>query len=769
MDILNTNANDPSPLTQLRLLISNTEWKVPETLLVPKDRLNAVLASPAREIPLLLTTRPELRLPGAFAFPSILQDPDILVVSLAQLEAILEKQQEIFKLKASDRGGGTSKQSTGGGSHQEMRQKTNSLSMSNKSQQVVQEKHQHGSNKMSGNQKPSTPNLPHNHPGQGVGAAGGGLMGTGLASDIDAATIAAFNQMLWLPYLNQMRGQLTPEVIKAVAGFNEMLPLLAAQSRFQQGLMSAAGQRESSSNNNNPSNNNNSNNNPVGGASNALGNSLEFAMWQEAMLSANNANLRAILKGQAPAGTAAEFAKKQMDQRKAAAAAAAVAQNNFTTPGKMVKQQPPQPESPQMPNPLSPLSIPPFIPPALMQGGGGSSRYFNPMMAAAAAAQQQQQQQNNRSPMVSPTNPMHASPFSSNFNHRQHHGPQQQQQQHNHRGSNRFNNMFGPSAGAGGVIGAVQGKKGGMAMHPSQFFPFAQNANTMDFDDQMNMLATKKAQKELEQVLQMQQQQQRFQRQEQHANKFSQEQQAKLNKLNMFTSPPSAAATTTVQQQQQQQMNSFLNSAKLSLHHHQQQQQQQLFNQQMMSQLNELSKLSSLMAMPSAFDSPLNPNALLAAQQQQLHAHQQNTGHDQGGNNPLLNDHGGVGGGGGGQAQPKLKVKPGLHLLDPMAMQRRLLTNSAESSDEMSGEIVSTTTSQSGLDSSESPDLNSPLWHPLFGNRLVLVELFRLTSLKRGYFVSLSSGQKMGPGGGGNSGSTYTSPWQWTTVTAAGE
>lgn len=67
--------NDPDPLTQLRLLMNNPEWKIPDPILVPKNRLNAVLASPAREIPLLLTTRPDLRLPEAFAFPSILQDP----------------------------------------------------------------------------------------------------------------------------------------------------------------------------------------------------------------------------------------------------------------------------------------------------------------------------------------------------------------------------------------------------------------------------------------------------------------------------------------------------------------------------------------------------------------------------------------------------------------------------------------------------------------------------------------------------------------------
>ncbi|KAM7358277.1 uncharacterized protein ACRADG_003309 [Cochliomyia hominivorax] len=85
---------DPDPLTQLRLLIKNTQWKVPDPILVPKDRLSAVLASPAREIPLLITTRPELRLPEAFAYPEIIQNPNILVISMAQLETILKNEHE---------------------------------------------------------------------------------------------------------------------------------------------------------------------------------------------------------------------------------------------------------------------------------------------------------------------------------------------------------------------------------------------------------------------------------------------------------------------------------------------------------------------------------------------------------------------------------------------------------------------------------------------------------------------------------------------------
>lgn len=58
----------------------------------------------------------------------------------------------------------------------------------------------------------------------------------------------------------------------------------------------------------------------------------------------------------------------------------------------------------------------------------------------------------------------------------------------------------------------------------------------------------------------------------------------------------------------------------------------------------------------------------------------------------------------GQSGQPKLKVKPGLHLLDPLAMQRRLLNA------EELPEVVSTT---NGIEDPTDP--NASLWHPLFG------------------------------------------------------
>lgn len=179
------SAKDPDPLTQLRLLISNPEWKVPDPLLVPKDRLNAVLASPAREIPLLLTTRPELRLPEAFAFPGILQDPNIVVITLAKLESILQKQDEALRTIPKPNNDKSSPES---------------------------------------DKRSSTSRDP-------------AFVG-GLANEIDAATTAVFNQMFWLPYMRQM-GQMNTNILKAMSEMSQpdLLPLLAqAQAQGQNGF-----------------------------------------------------------------------------------------------------------------------------------------------------------------------------------------------------------------------------------------------------------------------------------------------------------------------------------------------------------------------------------------------------------------------------------------------------------------------------------------------------------------------------------------------------
>uniref|UniRef100_A0A182SWP7 Uncharacterized protein n=1 Tax=Anopheles maculatus TaxID=74869 RepID=A0A182SWP7_9DIPT len=203
-----TSGNDPDPLTQLRLLVGNPAWKVPDPLLVPKDRLSAVLASPAREIPLLLTTRPELRLPEAFAFPSILQDPDILVISLQQLETILQTQEELVKFKSKTTLDATSAVAT---------PPTTPVAMAAAAAAAAAV-----SKKSHAPAATPTPPSPLETLKQTLSAQAAkqnpmmsSLLASGLAGDIDAATTAAFNQMLWLPYLGQM-GQFAPDLLKAM-------------------------------------------------------------------------------------------------------------------------------------------------------------------------------------------------------------------------------------------------------------------------------------------------------------------------------------------------------------------------------------------------------------------------------------------------------------------------------------------------------------------------------------------------------------------------
>ncbi|XP_059622486.1 uncharacterized protein LOC132265735 [Phlebotomus argentipes] len=234
---------DPDPLTQLRLLMSNNEWKVPSTLLVPKDRLNAVLASPAREIPLLLTTRPELRLPEAFAFPTILQDPDILVVSLTQLETILEKQEELFKLKD---------HTAEAGNHKKM----------------PPQKFSHAHHNSATPERPR----PEAQPALNQMPMGGKF-------DIDQSLLQSsiFNQMLWLPYFNHLRNQNMGDFMKGPnmrnlpGAFPDLFMLLAAQNNLNVNNLNGGGMSQNLMGCNNP---------------------LELALWQDAMLQESNMNMQ---------------------------------------------------------------------------------------------------------------------------------------------------------------------------------------------------------------------------------------------------------------------------------------------------------------------------------------------------------------------------------------------------------------------------------------------------------------------------------------------
>lgn len=224
-DVNIASVKDPDPLTQLRLLISNPEWKLPDPILVPKNRLNAVLASPAREIPLLLTTRPELRLPEAFAYPSILQDPDILVISFAQLETIIRKQNEFMKVSDGNKDILATETSA----------TTQSLHQSTKNHPVqdpiVQQRDRKNVGKLvSPREKAHPKSITANRqePTSASPTLAGSNNNNNLAKDINSATLEALNQMFWLPYLSQISqmGQLTPDLIKTMA-----MPNLALQQQ----------------------------------------------------------------------------------------------------------------------------------------------------------------------------------------------------------------------------------------------------------------------------------------------------------------------------------------------------------------------------------------------------------------------------------------------------------------------------------------------------------------------------------------------------------
>lgn len=319
------SAKDPDPLTQLRLLINNPEWKLPDPILVPKNRLNAVLASPAREIPLLLTTRPELRLPEAFAYPSILQDPDILVISFAQLETIIRKQSEFMK-DADPNRNVTNKNST---SSIQPPTQSQPQSQSKPSTQREHQNHQHHhSNQHHKDRKHAEklPETPSTHdknpvkssisnPRQEATAVSPGGNGTNLANDINSATLEALNQMFWLPYLSQMSqmGQITPEIMKAMS-----LPNLAAmqQSAAFQGA-NQYGLPNQMPNLNNP---------------------LELAMWQEA--AANKAAIQRLMEMNAQNVREAQrkaINEAKIQQRNQENIAAALRQQNLLQQAQMQK------------------------------------------------------------------------------------------------------------------------------------------------------------------------------------------------------------------------------------------------------------------------------------------------------------------------------------------------------------------------------------------------------------------------------------------------
>lgn len=262
----------PDAMTQLKQLLADPHVNIPDPMLVPKDRLSHILAAPAKEIPRLLIARPELRLPEALSHPTLMNDPDILVITMDQLHTILEKHLQPISLDES------------------LKNKITSLKDTKVSPVEKTDKHQN--QKMAKSQKNTSPqvnqqmiandyhryiqNLQHQHQlmlqeAQIKHHQSQMMRKPGLANDIDAATAASFNQMMWLPYLNQLEqaAQITgnnQEFLKMLntvfpnggyPGPPEHVPPLMGGGRF--GLQNAM---------------------PM----HPIDYNLEMAMWQEAML-----------------------------------------------------------------------------------------------------------------------------------------------------------------------------------------------------------------------------------------------------------------------------------------------------------------------------------------------------------------------------------------------------------------------------------------------------------------------------------------------------
>ncbi|XP_068633196.1 uncharacterized protein [Battus philenor] len=232
-------SEESAPSKQLYFLKTCSEFNMPDPLLVPKDKIHNIIAAPGREIPTLLMQRPELRLPEAFAFPAVLQDPDILVVSLSQLERILENNEA---------------QMAHSNPKETMQPPVKSSATVNSS-----------SADKSNTPQPDQTNQPKPIPSMDA-----------LAGDIDAATSAALNQMLWLPYLSQLEAMAAcsqnMDFLKALnssgysgPNYNDLSQMFNPSARF----MGPAGF-------------------PMMPTMD-YDNRLQFAMWQEAMNQANSA------------------------------------------------------------------------------------------------------------------------------------------------------------------------------------------------------------------------------------------------------------------------------------------------------------------------------------------------------------------------------------------------------------------------------------------------------------------------------------------------
>ncbi|GLG98408.1 Uncharacterized protein GBIM_05059 [Gryllus bimaculatus] len=198
------------PLTQLKRVMTDPDITVPDPLLVPRDRLQELVSNPAREIPRLLTSRPELRLPEALNYPALLRDPDLLVVSLTHLQTLLQKSEKVAKesdsMQCSNFGNFLEYQMYQN-QHQAAAVAKEFFDSQIKLQQ--QQEHQHQQQQQQQQQQHQKQQQQHRHQEQQrhqqqLQQQQQQQQQQQSQHELDAAAAAALNQMLWLPYLTQL-------------------------------------------------------------------------------------------------------------------------------------------------------------------------------------------------------------------------------------------------------------------------------------------------------------------------------------------------------------------------------------------------------------------------------------------------------------------------------------------------------------------------------------------------------------------------------------
>ncbi|KAL0272171.1 UNVERIFIED_CONTAM: hypothetical protein PYX00_005251 [Menopon gallinae] len=166
------SSSGSDPIAQLKQVLSNPDLAVPDPLLVPRARLPALVASPASEIPRLLSMHLDKKIEEKRCPP--LMDSDMLEVSLSNLRSLLSCNTD--KTKSTD---------------------GDDIASYQKSLEAFLEWQRYQTDLLESQMKnaPLTPGLS--------------------PADIDLATATALNQMLWLPYL-ELNGNTVSSPVNSV-------------------------------------------------------------------------------------------------------------------------------------------------------------------------------------------------------------------------------------------------------------------------------------------------------------------------------------------------------------------------------------------------------------------------------------------------------------------------------------------------------------------------------------------------------------------------